>query len=146
QRSGLRAHLEYQVNPKVRLRTRGEAVKSRKAGGKTELGFLLYQDIRFTPNSRWKIDARVTVFDTESFDTRVYQFENDLLYVLSNQMLFEQGQRFYLLLNYAPFDFIEIWGKFGITIYEDRQVIGSGLNEIWGNKRSDIGVQVRIRI
>ena len=145
-RTSLRIHLEYQVNPKVRLRARGEAVKSRKAGEKAEHGYLLYQDIRFTPGPRWKADARITVFDTESFNTRVYQFENDLLYVLSNQMLFEQGQRLYLLLNYKPFDFMEIWGKFGITIYEDRHVTGSGLDEIQGNRRSDIRVQVRIRI
>jgi hypothetical protein len=85
------------------------------------------------------------MFDTESFATRVYQFENDLLYVFSSQAFFDQGQRMYVLLNYEPFDFLELWAKFGITVYEDTQVIGSGLNQIEGDQRSEIGLQARVR-
>ncbi|MDZ7717106.1 MAG: helix-hairpin-helix domain-containing protein [Balneolaceae bacterium] len=143
-RSTLRGQLQYWVNPKVRLRTRGEVVQSRQAGESTEYGYLFYQDVRFVPGPKWTIDSRITMYSTESFDTRVYQFENDLLYVLSNEVLFGQGQRLYLLVNYEPLNFLEIWAKFGITIFEDEQVIGSGLNEINGNKRSDVGIQVRL--
>lgn len=144
-RSSFRAHFQYRVNEKIRLRTRGEVVRTRRAGEAVEHGYLIYQDLRFTPSERWTFDTRVTVFDTESFNSRVFQFENDLLYVFSGSALFDQGQRIYLLVNYEPFDFMEIWAKFGITVYENRQVIGSGLDEIDGNKRSDIGVQVRFR-
>lgn len=143
-RSSLRAQLEYWVNNKVRMRTRGELVQSRQAGGAKESGYLMYQDVRFIASSKWKLDARITVFETDSFDTRVYQFENDLLYVLSNEMLFGQGQRMYLLLNYEPFACMEVWGKFGITVFENELTIGSGLNKIRGNTRSDIGVQLRL--
>jgi competence ComEA-like helix-hairpin-helix protein len=144
QRSTLRAQVSYQVNPKIRLRTRGEVVRSQQAGQDTENGFLMYQDLRYKPGPRWTIDTRVSIFDTESFETRLYQFENDLLYVLSNQVLFNQGQRLYVLLNYEPLSFMEIWAKFGITIFENEQRISSGLNEIQGNKRSDLGVQLRL--
>jgi hypothetical protein len=144
-RSTLRAHMEYRVNSSVRLRTRLEWVRSRQAGEQTESGYLLYQDIRIVPSPAWKVDARITVFDTDSYATRVYQFENDLLYVMSNKALFEQGQRLYLLVNYEPFSFLEIWSKIGMTLYEDLQTIGSGLNTIRGNRRTDIGVQVRLK-
>lgn len=144
QRSSLRAQVAYQVNPKIRLRTRGEVVRSQQAGEDTESGFLMYQDLRYRINDKWNIDTRVSVFDTDSFDTRLYQFENDLLYVLSNQVLLNQGQRMYLLVNYEPLPYLEIWAKFGITIFENEQRISSGLNEIQGNKRSDVGVQVRL--
>jgi competence ComEA-like helix-hairpin-helix protein len=144
ERSSLRAHLEYLVNPKIRLRSRAEVVRSRKPAEEAEYGYLMYQDLRFTPSDKWTIDTRVTIFDTESFDSRLYQFENDLLYVLSNQLLFNQGQRMYLLLNYEPLSYLEVWAKIGITIFENEQTISSGLNEIQGNKRSDVGIQLRL--
>ena len=145
QRSSFRANLEYWVNKNVRLRTRGELVRSRQAGEELELGYLLYQDLRLRINDTFSLDTRLSMFDTESFATRVYQFENDLLYVFSSQAFFDQGQRMYVLLNYEPFDFLELWAKFGITVYEDMQVIGSGLNQIEGDQRSEIGLQARVR-
>jgi len=143
-RSSFRANLEYWVNPKVRLRSRGELVRSRQAGEDLELGYLLYQDLRLEFSEKLRVDTRLSMFDTESFATRVYQFENDLLYVFSSQSLFNKGQRMYVLLNYEPFDFLELWAKFGITVYEDEQTIGSGLNQIRGDRRSEVGVQARV--
>ncbi|GAA5521452.1 helix-hairpin-helix domain-containing protein [Aliifodinibius salicampi] len=145
QRSSIRANIEYQVNKNIRLRTRGELVQNREPGASLESGILLYQDVRLQLRNNLRLDTRLTVFDTESFATRVYQFENDLLYVFGSQVLFDQGQRMYLLLNYEPFSYLELWAKFGITKYEDKQVIGSGLNEIQGDTRSEIGIQARIK-
>ncbi len=142
-RASLRTHFEYWVTPAIRLRNRVEVVQSHPAGASREYGYLLYQDIRYKPNRQWTFDARITMFETESYGSRVYQFENDLLYVFSNSVLYDQGQRLYFLLNYEPFEFAEIWAKFGITVFENKQVLGSGLNEIEGNRRSDLGVQVR---
>lgn len=144
QRSSIRANLGYWVNPNVRLRTRGELVQSQQAGEELEMGYLIYQDLRLVLNDRTRIDTRVTMFDTESFATRMYQFENDLLYVFSSKSLFNKGQRMYVLLNYEATDFLQLWAKFGITIYEDEQVVGSGLNQIKGDTRSEVGIQARI--
>jgi hypothetical protein len=144
-RSSLRAQLEYQVNPVIRLRTRGEVVRSRQAGAAMEYGFLMYQDIQFRPNKKWTADARITVFDTDSYDTRLYQFENGLLYVLSNEMLYDQGERMYAVVHYRPLRYLEVWAKWSVTVYEHTNIIGSGLNEIQGNKRSRVGVEVRLR-
>ncbi len=141
-----RLQVEHQVNNKVRLRSRFEYVQGKKGGEETVSGYLLYQDIRVAVSPKIKIDGRVTVFETESFDARVYQFENDLLYVMSSEMLYGEGQRIYVLLNVEPFRFMEIWAKFGITIYENQLTVGTGLEEIQGNRRSEVGVQARIRI
>ncbi|WP_138430295.1 ComEA family DNA-binding protein [Fodinibius saliphilus] len=143
-RSTYRAHLEYRVNPKVRLRSRGELVQSKKAGESLERGYLIYQDIRLQLRENLQLDARISMFDTESFSSRVYQFENDLLYVFASQALFDRGQRMYALLNYEPFEYLELWAKFGVTVYENKQVVGSGLNQIEGDTRSEIGIQARI--
>lgn len=144
-RSTVRFQAEYKVHPKIRLRTRFDLAKAQSPNSATSWGYLVFQDIRYYAGEKLQIDARVTMFDTDDYDSRVYQFENDLLYVLSNSMLFDQGQRMYILFNYEPTEWLELWMKLSTTIYEDRNIISSGLNEIKGNRRSDFGIQARVK-
>ena len=144
-RSSFRTQLEYQLSRNLRLRSRIELVESKSVNQQAEHGILLYQDIRYQPTPKLQIDARVTIFDTESFDARVYQFENDLLYVLSNTALSGKGQRTYFVINYEPTDYLEIWLKYSLSVYEDVNYVSSGLNEIEGNRNNDFGIQARIK-
>lgn len=144
-RSNIRFHIDYQFSQYLRLRFRFDLIQTQTATGDTFFGTLLFKDIRIRPLPNIRVDARITLFDADDFESRVYQFENDLLYVLSNTMLFDRGQRIYMLLHYRPVDFFEIWLKAATTVYENRNVIGSGLNQIIGNRRSDIGIQMRLK-
>lgn len=144
-RSSIRINFEYKVSPSVRMRSRLEVLRSKAAGVDWESGFLLYQDLRIEPLSKLRIDGRITLFDTDSFSTRIYQFESDLLYVMSNTVLYDQGQRAYVTVKYDATSFLDIWFKYGVTVFEDRPVISSGLNEIEGNIRNSIGVQIRLQ-
>ncbi|MEO1023086.1 MAG: helix-hairpin-helix domain-containing protein [Bacteroidota bacterium] len=144
-RFSARTHLEFQVHPNLRLRSRFELVRNREAGQQWEKGLLMYQDIRLQLHAKMQIDARISVFDTDSFSTRVYQFENDLLFVLTNTALFNSGQRSYLLVKYTPLPYLDFWLKYGVTVYENLQTISSGLNTIQGNVRNSIGLQARLR-
>ncbi len=144
-RTGVRFQADYQANPRIRLRTRFDMVRARATVSDPGWGYLVFQDIRLQATQNLRIDARITMFDTDDFESRVFQFENDLLYVLSNTMLFDQGQRMYALFYYQAADWLDIWIKAATTIYENRHVIGSGLAQIDGNRRSDIGIQARIR-
>lgn len=145
QKHSIRTNFEYWVSEKVRLRTRVEMVRNLEAGENWESGFLVYQDLRIQPINALRIDGRITIFDTESFNTRLYQFESDLLYVMSNTALFDRGQRAYITIKYEATDFLDALFKYGITMFEDTETISSGLNEISGNTRSNIGLQVRIK-
>ncbi len=98
-RSNARIHLEYQVLESLRLRTRFDVVRWNATSSPSSLGYLVYQDFRLTPSSSLTIDARITLFETDDFNSRVFQFENDLLYVMSNAMLFDQGQRTYVVIS-----------------------------------------------
>ena len=108
-----------------------------------ENGYLLFQDIRVNATEKLLLDTRFTLFDTDSFNARVYQFENDLRYVLTNTSLNNAGQRWYLVAKYDLSDQLEISAKFSRTTFEDTQVVSSGLNRIEGNKRSFVGIQIR---
>jgi len=143
-RSNSRFQAEYRVLTSVRLRTRLDFVRARETINDPSYGMLLFQDLRYTPSSKLTLDFRITLFDTDDFNSRVFQFENDLLYVMSNTMLFDQGQRTYAVVRYQPASTISIWFKAATTVYENRTIIGSGLDEIRGNRRSDIGLQIRL--
>lgn len=142
-RNSVRLQAEYQVNSYTRLRTRGEYVRYYPVDESWENGMLVYQDVRLQLSKTLKLDTRLTLFDTDSFDSRVYQFENDLLYVLSNVALSEQGQRWYAVLDFKPTKYLQIWLKYSQTMIEDAAVLSSGLNQIQGNKRSFLGIQCR---
>lgn len=144
-RTSLRIHSSFRALSNLRLRSRFELANAHEAGGPARTGYLVYQDIRWSPYKNLTIDGRVTLFDTPDYTRRLYQFENDLLYVMSIPILYGRGERAYLLLHYEPFPFVDLWVKYGITLYEDRQTIGSGLDEIQGNTRSRIGAQLRLR-
>mgnify|MGYP007042166935 CR=1 FL=1 len=47
-------------------------------------GILLYQDLVYSfKEIPLKLSARYAIFDTDNYDTRLYAYENDLLYVFS---------------------------------------------------------------
>jgi hypothetical protein len=142
-RQSIRLHIEHQISRRFRWRSRIEGAYFRAPGEEGEYGMLIYQDVRYVVGPKLQFDARLTFFDTESFDTRVYQFENDLLFVMTNAALSGRGQRYYVLAKYNPLKNLDLWLKFDSTIFDDRSTIGSGLDEIEGNVRSRIGVQAR---
>lgn len=143
-RTSIRLQGEYQVTKKVRLRSRGEFVRYRSTGATWESGFLVFQDLRIQLNKKLQLDTRVTFFDTDSFNTRVYQFESDLLYVLSNVVLSDQGDKIYTVLKYEATSYFQLWLKYSLTTIEDAQTLSSGLGKIEGNKKSFLGIQARI--
>lgn len=145
-RSTLRTQLEYQLSPQLRSRTRLEWARGRERDqAEAETGVMIFQDLRWRPAPPITIDMRMALFETESFTSRIYTFENDLLYTFSNTLLSGQGQRAYVLLRYAAGAQLDFWVKYAATIYEDRRIIGSGLTESEGNLRSQLGLQMRVK-
>ncbi|MFN2439788.1 MAG: hypothetical protein ABR503_11365, partial [Chitinophagaceae bacterium] len=74
---------------------------------------------------------------------RIYAYESDVLYSYSIPAFQDKGFRYYLNMNYDVSKKLTFWLRFAQTIYRDEEKIGSGLNEIQGNKRSEIKIQLR---
>lgn len=145
-RRGIRIQAEWTPAGIIRTRTRIEQVQTEAPDGFSSRGILFFQDIRVIPDRRLKLDMRITFFRTDDYQSRVYQFENDLLYVMSNTMLYGKGMRYYAVLNLKTFSRLDIYAKVSTTLYRDRSEISSGNLRISGNRRSDAGVQVRLRL
>jgi hypothetical protein len=112
----------------------------------TENGFMMYQDVKFKAMfSKLSFSLRYTYFNTESYDSRIYAYENDVLYGYSIPSFYGKGKKIYLLLKYNIIKNTDLWIKLSETIYDDRDVIKSGWDEIEGNKLTELKIQLRYK-
>jgi len=107
---------------------------------------MMYQDIKFKPMfSKLSFSLRYTYFNTKSYDSRIYAYENDVLYGYSIPSFYGNGKKIYLLLKYNIVKNTDLWIKISETIYDDRDVIKSGWDEIEGNKLTELKIQLRYK-
>ena len=128
----------------VVLKTRFEHVYYK--GQDMENGFLIFEDVQYSPVSfPINLSARLAYFNTESYNSRIYAYENDILYTFSIPAYFGQGIRTYLNLKYKISSKLECWLKFANTHWTDREVISSGYSEIQGSDKTELKFQLRLK-
>ncbi len=71
-----------------------------------ERGTLVFEEIRLCPFTFIQCEARLSYFETGSYDSRMYESEGDLDGVFCNAMLFGKGKRWYALLRLIPLSFL----------------------------------------
>lgn len=139
-----RLELNYQVHKHVALRNRLEICQYQKGEHPNEFGYLAYQDIIYHPlQTKLSGNLRFAIFDTRGFNSRIYTYENDVLYSYSVPAFQYSGLRFYINGRYSLSRGLDIWARYAITSYTNQETIGSGLDQIDGNRRSEIKLQVR---
>ena len=67
--------------------------------------------MRSIPVSFW---LRYAVFRTDDYDSRIYTWENDLLYTFSIPALYGSGSRFYIMAAWKITGRAELRFKYGI--------------------------------
>ena len=143
-KQSLRIDATWKLNKTISFQNRIEVSAYQKGDPKTELGYLIYQDLAFAP-TRAKLSAnlRIGYFNTPSYNSRSYAYEDDILYNFSFGMYSGNGFRNYINIKYKLLKNIDIWVRYAQFYYKNIDVIGSGLDEINGNKKSEIKVQLR---
>ena len=141
-RYSARWHTEYAFSDALTVRTRLELSRQSTLPLVAQ-GFFLSQGFQWTPHPSVQLDARIAFFDTDGFAARIYAYEHDLLYSFSVPVFFDRGRRSYVMAQYDPLPSLTLEAKYGITRYENRSTIGSGLNQIEGSRRREIRVQIR---
>lgn len=145
-KSNYRAEMAYQINKAFSLRNRVEMVQYHEEDAKIRYGFLAYQDVNYHPlSARLSGNMRFALFQTDGFDTRIYAYENDVLYGFSIPAFQNKGVRFYLNARYNLKRGVDFWLKYSYTQYNDQTSVGSGLDLIQGNHRSELKAQVRFQ-
>ncbi|MDR0982626.1 MAG: helix-hairpin-helix domain-containing protein [Culturomica sp.] len=112
-----------------------------------ENGMMLYNDWVYTSVSTdFKVQCRFAYFDTDSYQSRIYAYENNVLYGYSFPAAYGKGVRAYMNSRLKCGKRFTFYAKFGVFYYPDRATIGSGLSQVDGNKTYDLSLQIRIRL
>ncbi len=139
-----RFQIQYKPLETFKLKTRIEHAYYK--GESTENGYMVFQDFQFIPeNLPLSLTVRLAWFDTQSYDARIYAYENDILYTFSVPAYYGKGLRTYLNMKYKISKKIECWAKLANTHWTDRDVISSGYNEIAGNNKTELKFQLRLK-
>ena len=104
-------------------------------------GILMYQDLAFNfRRPQLSIHLRVAYFDTDTYDERLYAYENDVYYAFTVGSYYYQGMRAYLMLRYKIRNF-SVWFRVSRTHYLDRHDISSGLTYIDKPHKTEVKLQ-----
>lgn len=136
-----RLEVSYKINESFIFRNRAELVDYQKGTANSEYGFLAYQDIVYNPmSSALSANARFGIFDTESFNSRIYAYENDVLYAYSVPAFQGSGLRFYVNTRYTFSKKLDLWLSYSNKNYHDNK-INAGYDK--PVNQSDIRLQIR---
>jgi hypothetical protein len=138
----LRIQSRYDVSEKWRFTTRVDMNFVTTPENSPPMGFLIAQDIRFA-NDRWVLTARYALMDTRDYATRVYAYEPDVLYGFSVPSYYGRGSRCLFLARYDLTSKCDVWLRYALWNYSDREIISSGYNLIESNKSNEIKIQMR---
>jgi len=109
-------------------------------------GFLVYQDVIYKPvNIPFSFTTRFAIFDIDSYDARIYAFENDVSYQFSIPAYYNKGTRFYFNLKYRARRHLTLEARYAQTYWANQTEFSSGNNRIEGQTRSAVKVQARWR-
>lgn len=145
-RTQFRVHFSYNVTSQLTLKSRAEYAFFNNNFEAPSKGFMLYQDIVFKPKDfPLSLTTRYAIYNTDDYDSRIYAYENSILNDFLNPAYYNQGSRFYINLRFTKFRNASLELRYAQTLWENENTIGSGLEEINGNTRSDIRVQAKFR-
>jgi hypothetical protein len=111
---------------------------------KKSIGYCFAQDIAYD-GRKFKIKSRIAYFYTDDYFNRQYLYEHDVLYAFTLPAYNGHGLRMYVLVKYSPVRNLDLWLKASQYHYFDLETIGSGLSSIFGNKKTEIKCQIRIK-
>jgi hypothetical protein len=142
----IRFHLSFTPQKNITMRSRIEFQRIQPAGKSHEDGFLLYHDMLYQfANAPLKLIFRYALFETGSYNSRLYTYENDILHIYSAPCYFGRGIRYYFMINWKPLPYIDLWMKYGRMIYPGQTYVGTGPARIDANHKTDLGIEIRFR-
>lgn len=115
QKQGLRINAWYNLTDKLRMASRIEWSESGYTDYSRSTGHLLFQDISYHLSSGSSFYFRYSRFHIEEYDSRIYAYENDVLYAYSMPGYYGKGQKIYFMIRQKFGKAITIWLRYANT-------------------------------
>lgn len=140
----LRMAAEWTASPRLTLHTQGDGVVVSEAGNNSR-GLMVSQQARW--HHRWlKVTGSVAWFQSDDYDSRLYQYEPSTTYDFSFPAYYGHGIRYALMAQAALGTHLSLATKLGVTNYFDRTEIGTGLQQVHQSSMTDLLVQLNVRL
>ena len=144
----MRYQWDVAISREVRLRSRIEQswYRVENIQGSSEKGILFYEDVRAELRKNLTLYGRLSFFDTHSFYTALYEYENDVEGVFSNTSFSGKGKRWYVLVKYAWRKNVNLSAKYWELYRDDLEQIGSGGDAITGNVLRKVTMSIDVSL
>lgn len=142
-KKSLRLDLIYTASRKIRIKGRFE-INNFSIGklSLNEQGILFFQDLRLSLFAKVTFSSRIIFFKTDSFNSAVYGYENDLQGISTNSALYGEGVKWYFVLKYKPVNSMAVSCKYSEVYKPEEKFLYSGDEKIPGNLDNKLSVQL----
>lgn len=105
-----RTQVNFKVNQSLAVRSRVELSWYDRNGENQSAGYLACIDVLYKPMLRpWSVVVRCQYVETDDYNSRIYAYENDVLYSYSVPAFAGKGFRYYNVLQYDFSKRISLW-------------------------------------
>ncbi len=141
----IRMESSYMLTKSIELRNRLESSFYSEDEGST-FGMLSYVELGYKmAKGLFTCWFRYVYFDTDDYESRIYTYEHDLLYNFYTPAFQDKGNRVYVSLKWRMMNNLDFWFKCGRTWYSGMDEIGSGLQTIEGNSKTNLKMQLQYK-
>jgi hypothetical protein len=143
----LRVILSYSFLQFLQLKSEISGVYNRNTQKKeNRLGVLAYQDVGVNiAKVGLDFKLRFALFDTDTYDERLYAYENDLSYTFTINSYYYKGCKSYFIIKWKSKRF-EIQGKISRLLFFNKHQISSGLELIDAPHKTEVKMQVVLKL
>ena len=142
----IRLNFIFSPTESLKLHSRLELVKTNEEGLPTETGYLVFQDVIWKKmNVPFSVTIRYALFQSDTWNARLYAYENDVLYSYSIPAYYGKGARIYGIFKFDVRRNIDVWFRIAQWTYTDRDFISSGNSMITGFRKTDCTLQMRMQ-
>jgi hypothetical protein len=110
-----------------------------------ERGVMISQNIGFRGGKGINVDSYLAWFNSDTYNSRLYSYERNILSTFYMPSFYGKGIRLALSAKFEITPQLTLSAKAGYTNYFNRDIIGSGTEQINGNSRTDLYTYLRWR-
>src|SRR5699024_8436271 len=136
----------YPLSRELNWRMRAELSNFLNDGVMKSRGYLLYTDFNYKPmGAPISFTSRVAYFQTDDYDSRIYAYENNLLYTFGFPAYYATGVRTYLNARWRVTRSMTFEARYALTYRPYEESISSSYSKYEGNKIHEFKAQLRLR-
>jgi hypothetical protein len=114
-KQNLRLQLRYNANTNLVFTSRVEYCQSGFSGSKINTGYLAFTDFDYRPYKETSLSFRYTFYSIGDYESRIYAYEDDLLYSFAVPSFSGNGQKAYIMLRQKISETFTFWLRYDFT-------------------------------